>query len=368
MKRRITGRFDAPTLILVGVAIALVVAYWGIVRLSEDYYLVAAPPGSVFSSADEGFKILYAYLGQLDIERNRLESFDELPGEGTIVVAASQPLEKPPSPHEIRLLRDWVLDGGRLVLVGRYAARMAGDTLGGTSGAGEVTTLPLIIPSVYTRGVDEIQVAEERILESGAMWVTHAKDDSGQVLVSRAQGAGEVVWLSSLLPMSNEGLGQADNARLATLLTAVSGPVYFDEYHHGFVRGGGIWERLGAGGRGAVLLVMLGLAVLLYSVSRRPGPPIDVLSEPAARGGTYIASLAELYRKAGARTQALESLAARLRVSLARRYGSVEAGIARHAEAREVLGLLGKEMDEKQFVDTARRIARLRREVEGRDG
>ncbi|PKQ29807.1 MAG: hypothetical protein CVT60_03525 [Actinobacteria bacterium HGW-Actinobacteria-10] len=368
MKRRIAGRFDAPTLILVGVAIALVAAYWGIVKLSEDYYLVAAPPGSVFSSADDGFKILYAYLEELDIERDRLETFDELPEEGTIVVAASQPLEKRPSLYEIRLLRDWVRGGGRLVLVGQYAGQMAGDTLGGTTGAGQLTTLPLIIPSIYTQGVDEIEVGEERVLEAGAMWVTHAKDEAGQVLVSRAQGAGEVVWLSSLLPLSNEGLGQADNARLATLLTAISGPVYFDEYHHGFVKGGGLWERLGPGGRGASLLVMLGLAVLLYSVSRRPGPPIEMPVEPVARGGAYIASLAELYRKAGARTQALESLAAGLRGSLARRYGSVEAGMARHGETETVLGLLGREMDEKQFVDTARRIARLRREVEGRDG
>jgi hypothetical protein len=42
--------------------------------------------------------------------------------------------------------------------------------------------------------------------------------------------------------------------------------------------------------------------------------------------------------------------------------------MARHGETETVLGLLGREMDEKQFVDTARRIARLRREVEGRDG
>lgn len=368
MKRRFAGRFDAPTLILVGVAIALVAAYWGVVQLSQDYYLVDAPPGSVFSSADEGFKILYAYLGKLDIERDRLERFDELPDRGTIVVAASQPLEKPPSRSDIRLLRAWVDDGGRLVLVGQYAGQIAGDTLGGTSGAGEVANLPLILPSVYAQGVEKVRVGEDRVLEAGPEWVTHAKDDAGQVLISRSQGAGEVVWLSSPLPMSNVGIGEADNARLVTLLTAVSGPVYFDEYHHGFVAGGGIWERLGAGGRSAVLLCLLGLGVLLYSVSRRPGPPIDVLTEPAARGGAYIASLAELYRKAGARTQALESLAAGLRASLARRYGSVEAGMARHQEAREVLGLLGKEMDEKQFVETARRIARLRQEVEGRDG
>lgn len=368
MKRRISGRFDAPTLILVGVAIALVAAYWGIVQLSRDYYLVAAPPGSVYSSADEGFKILYAYLGELDIERERLETFDELPAEGTIVVAASQPLEKQPSRYEVRLLHEWVEDGGRLVLVGQYANQIVGDTLGGTTAGGEAANLPLIIPSVYTQGVDEMKVGEDRVLEAGPEWITHAKDDSGQVLISRAQGAGEVVWLSSPLPLSNEGIGEADNARLATLLTAVSGPVYFDEYHHGFVQGGGIWDRLGPGGRGALLLSLLGLAVLLYSASRRPGPPIDVLTEPVARGGAYIASLAELYRKAGARTQALESLAAGLRASLARRYGSVEAGMARHEDAREVLGLLGREMDEKQFVETARRIARLRQEVEGRDG
>lgn len=368
MKRRLTGRFDAPTLILVGLAIALVAAYWGVVELSEDYYLVDAPPGSVLSSADEGFKVLFAYLDELGMDPARLETFDELPQGGTIVVAASQPLEKEPTPAEERRLLEWVERGGRLVLVGHYAGTVLGDALGSATGGEREATLSMLVPSAYAQDVERVRVGGERVLEAGPEWVTHTKDSAGQVLVSRAQGAGELFWLSSPLPLSNLGIAEVDNARLGTLLVAGGGPVYFDEYHHGFVKGGGIWERLGAGGRSGVVLAGLGLVVLLYAVSRRPGPPIEVLAEPVARGGAYIASLAELYRKAGARAESLESLAGGLRAALARRYGNAEAGLARHEGARAALGLLGSQMSEKQFVEAAREIARVRREVEGRDG
>jgi len=362
-------RFDSTTLILAGIALVLVAAYAGLIRLSQDYYMIDAPPGSVFASGEAGLKVLYSYLDELGVERETLQSFDELPESGTIVVAAVTPLERPPSTYEKRQLAKWVDQGNRLVLVGPFAAE-AIQGIGSSPRSGGQTTLRPLIPGIYAQGVREVIVDEGRVLLDSPQWVTHLKDTDGQFLASRIMGRGEVVRVASVYPLSNEGIGKADNARLATLLVALEGPVYFDEYHHGFVRGGGVWDRLGAGGRAALLLSFAAIAVLIWSAARRTGRPIEAMPERTVRTGAYIGSLAELYRKACARTEALESLAGGLRIALVRRYGGLDAALAREPRYGELLTRASSagDMTQDEFVRTAREIARARREVEGRDG
>jgi hypothetical protein len=62
----------------------------------------------------------------------------------------------------------------------------------------------------------------------------------------------------------------------------------------------------------------------------------------------------------------------RLKQSLARRYGSVEAGRARHSAADEALNeaatlMAAEKIRRDRFVNVSRAIARARQEVEGRD-
>ena len=368
MKR--TGiRLDTSTMLLLGVAVALIAAYWGLVRLSEDYYLIDAPPGSVFASGENGLKVLYAYLGELEVERETLQTFDPLPEYGTMVVAAEKPFERPPSLYEQRQLAEWVEEGNRLVLMGPFAGEVL-ERAGGSPRDGHDTTLEPLLPGVYAQGVERVITDEARLLLDSPQWATHLKDTDGQFLASRVMGEGEVVWLASIYPAGNTGIGDADNARLSTLLVAPSGPVCFDEYHHGFVRGGGIWDRLGAGGRSALLLSFAAVGVLLWSAARRTGRPIEALPEHTVRTGMYIGSLAELFRKAGARQESLDSLAGGLKIALVRRYGGLEAALAREPRYGELLARVSSagEMTQDEFVRCARDIARARREVEGRDG
>jgi len=362
-------KLDTPAMLLIGVAIVLIAAYWGLVRLSEDYYLLDAPPGSVFASGENGLKVLYAYLEDLEIERDTLQSFEPLPESGTLVVAAERPFERQPSLYEQRELEAWVERGHRLVLMGPYAGEVL-EHPGGSPREGYDTTLKPLLPGVYAQGVERVITDDTRLLLDSPQWATHLKDTNGQYLASRVLGKGEVVWLASIYPAGNSGIGDADNARLATLLVASGGPVYFDEYHHGFVRGGGIWDRLGAGGRSALLLSFAAVAVLIWSAARRTGAPIEAMPEHAVRTGAYIGSLAELYRKAGARQEALDSLAGGLRIAFVRRYGGLDAALAREPRYGELLSRVSSagEMTQDEFVRTAREIARARREVEGRDG
>lgn len=371
--RRVLGRFDPMTLIVVALAVLLVAGYWATVRLSEEYYVVEAPAGSVFSASPEGLRVLFGYLDRLGVERDTLQQFEELPGAGTIVVVAPRALEKQPTSAETRRLQTWVEEGGRLVLIGPQAGEFASGAFSGSRASdGEPASLEPRIPAAFLDGVGRISVDGDRVLLDSGRWATHVKDTSGQVLATRAVGRGHVVWLSSAYPLSNEGIGLEDNARLATLLVAIDGPVWFDEYHHGFVRGVGAWERLGAAGRAATVLAVVALGVLLAAVSRRLGQPIEVPPARAARTGAYMASLAELYRKAGARSTGLATLAEGLRESLVRRYGTLEVGLARHPSAattlRAIESIDTETLSEDRFVGIARDIARARQEVEGRDG
>lgn len=366
-------RIDTTVLAAIAVAVLLVVGYGALVSLSEEYYFVEAPAGSTFSSAPEGLRVLFAYLGEIGVKREALQRFDELPAEGTIVFAAVEPPVKSVSEGEISRLESWVEAGGRVVLAGPYAGELLGKDYRarGVAGVESPRWLRPLLPSVYAQGVSTVVPGEDRMLAESPTWATHLKDSAGQVLISRAFGEGEIVWLAGVYPLSNEGIGEADNARLATLLVAAAEPVYFDEYHHGFAAGGGIWERLGAGGRAAVVLAMLAAAVMLWSAMQRIAPAIAPVESRESRRGTYITSLARLYQAAGARTAALDSLAEGLRGAIVRRYGVLESGIMRHPRAVEVLERVfsaEKTLTEQEFVSIACEIARARREVEGRDG
>ena len=227
--RRLAGALDARTLIVAGLAVAFVAAYWAAVSLSEDYYVVESPPGSVFNADAAGLQVLYRYLDGLGVEVETLQQFEELPASGTIVVAAPAPFAKAPTAPEARRLAEWVEGGGRLVLAGAFARDVIrGYTPGAGFGVATESSMPLQLPSRYAIDVAEVKVGPERLLADDAGWATHMKDISGQVLVSRAIGAGEVVWLAGTFPLTNAGIGEADNARFATLLAAGPGPVYFD--------------------------------------------------------------------------------------------------------------------------------------------
>jgi hypothetical protein len=362
-------------LFVVALAAVVVGAYWGALSLSRDYYIVQSPPGSVFNSEPEGLAVLYRYLEELGMPVATLHSFDELPAGGTIVVAADHPFVRSPTVAEGVRLSEWVEAGGRVVLVGPMARDvLSGAVVGGGTGpmVPDLLVLEPRLPSAYTDGVEGVLVGRERLLAENASWATHLGDGAGQVMMARAHGEGEIVWLAGILPLSNRGIAEEDNARFATLLTASEGPVYFDEYHHGFVSGGGIWQRLRAGGRAASVLVIVALGLMLFALAQRFGRAIEPAPIATARTGAHITSLAELYRKAGARPDALATLEEGLRLALVRRYGSEKAGRAANVAAAKALDdsvavRTGGSISEERFKTTAGALARARREVEGLD-
>ena len=88
-----------------------------------------------------------------------------------------------------------------------------------------------------------------------------------QAIVARSGG---VVLLSDVSLLDNANLGAADNGVLAVRL-AGTGPVYFDEYVHGFGAGQGL-----AGvpaGVISLVLILISTIVWMWAVGARFGPP-----------------------------------------------------------------------------------------------
>ncbi len=372
MKRRI--RLDARTVTSVLIAVVLLGTYWFAIGMAQRFYGFRQETASTFSQSDVGLKVLFRYLGELGYDVRALTDFDELPETGTIIVAADTALEKAVADDEVRRLRAWIEGGGRVVLVGWQAREAIGVSAREVTpvSAADATVTP-VFPAKEVAGVGKISVGRERLSASDPAWVTVAGEHDGAVLMSRALGAGEIVWLSDIRPLANAGIEHADNARFAVALTTPAGPVYFDEYHHGFAFGGSLWQRLLAGGQAAVIIGMFALFFLVLSRARRIGPAIVEPEIPPARTAAYIDSLAGLYRKAGARSEALQVLEGGLMRAIANRYGTTTLGLARRTDVASVVehsaALRARGgITESEFVSVAGRIVRLRREVEGIDG
>ncbi|MBN2822499.1 MAG: DUF4350 domain-containing protein [Coriobacteriia bacterium] len=373
MKRRF--RLDVKTVVAVAIVLVLLGTYWFAIDVANRFYGFRTQTASTASQSEVGLRVLFRYLDELGHDARTLNDFDELPETGTIVVAAESALEKPVSDEEAARLRSWVESGGRLVLVGWQAREALLVSVREVAPSASVDeTLAPVFPVAEVAGVGRIAVGRSRLEADDPAWVTVVGGEREQVLLTRTLGKGQVLWLSDVTPLSNAGIERADNAGFAVaLVTTGGGPVYFDEYHHGFAYGGGVWERLGAGGQAALLIAFVAVALLVLALARRIGPPILESETPVVRTAAYIDSLAELYRKAGARGEALQVLEEGLARAVVRRYGTLVLANARRADVATVLehsaALRARGgISESEFVSVAGRIVRLRREVEGIDG
>ena len=364
---------DRTTAFVLIAAVLVIAAYAGLVSVAQQYYTVTSASPSAYGTDSAGLSVYFRYLDKLGYGPRTLKTMERLPTGSTIIAAG--PFENPPTRAEGRAFIAWVRDGGRLVLVGKEgAAILHGSGLGAGPSTGDPTGgLSPDQPGALARGVARMQPGASRLLSSDPGWVAQYRDDTGAAVLSAVLGKGEVVWLADTHPLSNGGIDAADDAALGVALAVAGRPLYFDEYHHGFTDDATVWDRLGYGGQAAVVVLIAGLLLLLAATTRRIGPAIAEVDIVQARTGAYIGQLAELYRKAGARADALSSLEDGLNRALTRRHGSLEAGLKRHDTAREALvasaalradGSISKDA----FIQASRRIRRARQEVEGRHG
>jgi hypothetical protein len=141
-------------------------------------------------------------------------------------------------------------------------------------------------------------------------------------VAEQVTGGGRAYVLASALPLSNDGLRNADSSTLvlSMLERARGGSIGFDEYHHGEV-------SATADGAAAVFESPLGLALLLAVVAavvflalngRRLGQPVaahDVALVPTT--ASYIDAMAGLYSRSADRGAVATRYAEELRQRLA---------------------------------------------------
>ncbi|GAV31722.1 hypothetical protein emb_1c0418 [Coriobacteriaceae bacterium EMTCatB1] len=364
------AKIDPVLAVALGVTVAVIALYALAVSAAFSRASERIPVPSVFSSAPEGLRVLYRYLDGSGVDVRPLQQFDVLPRSGCIAIVGEAPLQVEFTDAQLDSLAAWVRRGGCVVLAGSAGLDVV-DALGlrADVARGDVAEVPALARGPLLEGVDRISVQSGRLLADDPAWVEIAGDDAGAILAVAAVESGEVVWLADAAALTNAHLSEADNALLALRIFASGQPVWFDEYHQGFARGGSAFERLGPSGQAAVLLAAAGVALLLLARSRRTGPPVPAYEEPQARRLAYIESLAALYRRAGAHREALATIRDGLSRALARRYGSPVAGIRRHPAAGEALAradeLLARDrMTEDEFREAARLVVQARREVE----
>ena len=132
------------------------------------------------------------------------------------------------------------------------------------------------------------------------------------VVVSYKYGAGEAVWWSSPLPMTNRGL--KEDASLKLVLASVGEPdrsVLFDEYFHG--EHASLWDTAKGLPIAQIAWQCALVAVLLVlSFGRRNGPLRLPVRLPRSSPLEFAESMGRLYRKAGATQAAVDGARRRL--------------------------------------------------------
>lgn len=407
--------------------------------------------GSTYLTGRQGAKALYQLLEALGWEtvrlRHRFSSWRV--GPRTRVLFIIQPMY-PVTRREARILGGWVQGGGVLVLalgdglpcclpaarpevreekeegeddspdragLSPWSARslieefginikIADSAVGGDrrSLAGRQRKVPVVPAPPYTEDASELAVsgalrldAEEPFSRRAGGEVTVlARDDAGVVVAMRSWGAGRLIVFSDTFPLTNRGLGRADNALLLVrVLEGVCGGagsgarVLFDEYHHGFRElAGGVWAlveffRTPAGW--AALQALVVLAGWLYLGGRRFGRPV---SEPRPQRRSqveFVEALSEAYRRARGGPLALELLRRRfqervsealgLSASVGGRGSRLAAVLERRGggaaeRVREVLlrsaeMVLRSSVSDAALVEVAREFDELEKEIAG---
>lgn len=150
------------------------------------------------------------------------------------------------------------------------------------------------------------------------------RDAHGLVAAYSPIGRGGIVWCCSPWSFSNAGLTEGGNLDfvLALINRQPSGPVLFDEYHHGYGAGMTVIDLLPTLGKTGLAQLLLALALLCLLLAWRFGPYRLPAGERYTRSrAEYLTSMAGLLQRARATPLVRDRLTQHLRRELGRRLG-----------------------------------------------
>jgi hypothetical protein len=283
------------------------------------------------SSAPTGTLALKLWLSELGYSSPDTLPVAFKPDESVRTIFIIQPLELI-SDSEWKLVDTWLERGGALVLAGdNLQTEVAMDHFGFSrtylqDQAVEIFSVAPIFSS---------PVLSSKVLVETDFGITTSRTDftplmsafGTPVILTFEQGEGQVILSSTPYIFSNLALKDDLSASLILNLIALTGqegPVWFDEWHHGFqsenIVGPWQWLQNTPGGH-AILFVIGAVFVALLLQGRAFGRPVPLSHEIKRRGPLdHVTAIANLNRKAGHRNEVLQQYHHRLKRHLGQRY------------------------------------------------
>ncbi|MEO7453435.1 MAG: DUF4350 domain-containing protein [Fimbriimonadales bacterium] len=285
-------------IIVVTLLVMIAVTTWQAVEAekatSRDPLL---PELSSLSANPDGAKAAYLVLEDLGHQPIRWgRSFALLQGKtGSLITFGSGGGGSAVDSGEVIAIQEWVSQGNTVIALGDastvFGLAISASEANSASGDGRFAGLS------FAGGGDHFPRVEDN---DKAL----INSKSGVVGIERTIGKGKAYLFADDSLLSNETLGQVDNAALLTLVG--NGRVYVDDFHRGHVASGSPLELLPDALRIALILSVLVGVVAIAKQSFRFGP-FEEQPLPEPRSGAQIAwSLSRLLRHAGATSTAAE--------------------------------------------------------------
>ncbi len=221
---------------------------------------------------------------------------------------------------ETDALLDWTSAGGRLIVADPTSAilRHAGIGVAGSLGGAERRGLPARCVAPHSAAAPRLYVmgtGSALMSAPGGLPCYHAA--GGAYLITRPVGAGILVAIGGTSAISNELLGDGDNAAFAITLFGDQRRVVFASPGPPGRRPSGLWEALPNRGRVMVILLVAAAFAFALARGRRLGNAVEEIPVAAIPASELSAATARLYRtaRAGAFAGSVLRRAARRRIA-----------------------------------------------------
>lgn len=323
-------------------------------------------PGSSYATNETGLaayaSLLEHYGHDVSVQRGSLAK-SKLDPETTLVVIEPTELT---TDDEAALLQ-FVSEGGRLIIGGDapYYVRNLRDDPPKWSADG-VGTWQTVDPSLG--GAQSI--ASQGIgswTSPGSGKVLVGGPTESLVVVDHA-GEGEIYMLADVTPLTNNYLANEDNAAFALALAGPDHrPVVFAEGTHGYGQKTGI-SAIPSRWKAALLILLLAIAVFVWSRARRFGPPDRRARELPPARAEYVRALSTTLERTRDRVGALTPAQRWARNEIARRAAlrpnATDEEIAKAARGfgasdDEIAALFSPPVNDQQALALGRLIARI---------
>lgn len=295
---------------------------------------IAGPDASSYSYAPNGAQAAYQLLGNLGYHVERWESpLSDLPGDANgVVLVLAEPDLRSEGKQDREQLRAFIERGGRLLATGDDVADVLPAI--GITRVRPIYAItqpyPSAAPSPLNRGAANIttdaSVSWSSPLQAAVPLYANANNI---VAVEFPVGRGDVIWLASAMPLTNNAIAQTDNLNFLLNIvsthpgaggTSATTRILWDEYYHGVRR------SLGSYVAGTPIIWALAQAGLIYlfvivGYGRRTGPLRKPVVESRLSPLEFVETLGALYHRAHAASSAVEAEWQRFRFLITRRLG-----------------------------------------------